>query len=196
LTCADPRTSVPLYFTELPNNNDFYTTSITAVTTRVSTQGYVFQGVVAHVFVAQELSTVPLFHLTRIVDFALAVDDLYTVSTADRDSVVASGFYKFVDIAGYIYPSQICGSGPFYRLWQAGAVRHFYTTWRRGTRCWPLARGQTKGLRVMFWRTTGGVPRAEESREECRRGLCARHIVLAIVRIHDSVKSNTFMRST
>jgi hypothetical protein len=128
LTCADPRTSVPLYFTELPNNNDFYTTSITAITTRVSTQGYVFQGVVAHVFVAQELSTVPLFHLTRIVDFALAVDDLYTVSTADRDSVVASGFYTFVDIASYVYPSQICGSVPFYRLWQASAVRHFYTT--------------------------------------------------------------------
>jgi hypothetical protein len=98
LTCADRSTSVPLYFTELPNNNDVHTTSITAVTTRVKTQGYVFQGVVARVFVTQELSTAPLFHLTRILDSTLAVDALYTVSTADRDAVVASGFYTFVDI--------------------------------------------------------------------------------------------------
>ncbi|KAF7368527.1 hypothetical protein MVEN_00176000 [Mycena venus] len=126
-TCADPSTSVPFYFLELTSDNDFYTTSITDVTTRI-TQGYTLQGVVARVFLTEEVSTVPLYHVTRILNTPLGADDLYTVSTADLDQVIASGFYTFVGIAAYVYPSQICGSLPFYRLWEASTIRHWYTT--------------------------------------------------------------------
>ncbi|KAJ7796664.1 hypothetical protein B0H14DRAFT_2531565 [Mycena olivaceomarginata] len=128
LTCGDPSDARPLYFAELENNNDIYTTSITDVTTRVKSQGYTFQGVVARVFVTQEPFTVPWFHLTRVVPSPIYIDDFYTTNATDRDIVVARGFYSYVGITAYIYPSQICGSVPFYRLWDGSTVQHFYTT--------------------------------------------------------------------
>ncbi|KAJ7780383.1 hypothetical protein B0H14DRAFT_3507617 [Mycena olivaceomarginata] len=62
-TCGDPSHSVPLYITELVNQNFFYTISVTDTSTIINVYDYILEGVAARVFITQELSTIPLFRL-------------------------------------------------------------------------------------------------------------------------------------
>ncbi|KAJ7912002.1 hypothetical protein B0H13DRAFT_1532705, partial [Mycena leptocephala] len=77
-------------------------------------------------FVTQEESTVPFYRLSN----AATTDNFYTISTTERDSALQNGYIfggAGTDSVYYIYPTQICGSVPFYRLYQESTKTNFYT---------------------------------------------------------------------
>ncbi|KAJ7702823.1 hypothetical protein B0H17DRAFT_923215, partial [Mycena rosella] len=129
-TCGDPSDAVPFYLVALPGQAFYYTALASDVNSLINPPfSYSFIGTAARVFTTQELSTVPFFHVrSGSVLGPLHSDNLYTTSTTERDSALVSG-YVDTGIAGYIYPSQICGSVPFYRLFTTTATvtEHFYT---------------------------------------------------------------------
>ncbi|KAJ7921974.1 hypothetical protein B0H13DRAFT_1604063, partial [Mycena leptocephala] len=113
-TCGDPTLTVPFYRSYTSTAVDhFYTTDVTNLSNDILNDAYVLQSVAAFVFVTQE-------------DGA-ATDHLYTISTAERDSAVKNG-YALQTEPIYIYPTQICGSIPLFRLFSATGKNNFYTT--------------------------------------------------------------------
>jgi hypothetical protein len=84
---------------------------------------YILQGVAAYVFGTQEESTVPFYRLST------TSDNFYTISETERASALANGYVVPPNNpVTYIYPTQICGSIPFYRLYHAAKTDNFYTT--------------------------------------------------------------------
>ncbi|KAJ7788626.1 hypothetical protein B0H14DRAFT_3892320 [Mycena olivaceomarginata] len=98
LTCGNPNDSVFYYVMTSPGTDNFYTSVLAEVTSAVNDDGYVFGGVAARVFLTPE--------------FSLSL---------------STGGYIDEGISAYIYPSQICGSVPFYRVYNSAATEHFYT---------------------------------------------------------------------
>ncbi|KAF8218113.1 hypothetical protein K438DRAFT_2006996 [Mycena galopus ATCC 62051] len=98
-----------------------YFSDITTVNTELRGGTWTLQTVAALVFVSQEVSTVPLFRL----DSGNTI--LYTANTTELVTALNEG-YTIVGPEVYIYPTQICGSVPFYRLSNAVAKSNFYTT--------------------------------------------------------------------
>ncbi|KAJ7906782.1 hypothetical protein B0H13DRAFT_2333133 [Mycena leptocephala] len=119
-TCGDPTDALPFYRIYNPSSVTYrYTTNSGIVSS-------LLEGVAALVFVTQEESTVPFYRLSS----AVATDNFYTISTTERDSALQNG-YTFggagTDSVYYIYPTQLCGSVPFYRLYQESTKTNFYT---------------------------------------------------------------------
>ncbi|KAJ7705729.1 hypothetical protein B0H14DRAFT_2483943, partial [Mycena olivaceomarginata] len=54
------------------------------------------------------------------------INHLYTTSVTEHNLVLEVG-YRDGRITVYIYPTQICGSIPYYRLYNSTATEHFYT---------------------------------------------------------------------
>jgi hypothetical protein len=124
-TCGDPADALPFYRTYNPTVVDHcYTTDVTFLNDIVRTDSYPIQSVAAFVFVTQEESTVPFYHLHSIA----ATDSFYTISTTERDNALNNGYIVLAeDPVTYIYPTQICGSVPFYRLYHQTKMDNFYT---------------------------------------------------------------------
>ncbi|KAJ6454864.1 hypothetical protein C8R45DRAFT_1037388 [Mycena sanguinolenta] len=125
-TCGNSSDTVPLFATVGGIVQDFVlTTSITDVTSLVGRQSFTFLGVSARVFPTQETSTMPLY-LVYLVQNGDISDHLYTMSETERDLALEIG-YRDGGITAYIYPTPICGSIPYYRLYDSAATEHFYT---------------------------------------------------------------------
>ncbi|KAJ7922445.1 hypothetical protein B0H13DRAFT_2317487 [Mycena leptocephala] len=109
LTCGDPSHAVPLYIADSPGQTVYYTTSTTDMNILVKLPyDYNFLGIAAR--------------------NDQTIDNFYTTSATARDLALESGYINASNaIAGYIYPSQICGSVPFYGLYSTAATEHFYT---------------------------------------------------------------------
>ncbi|KAJ7589251.1 hypothetical protein C8J56DRAFT_860047 [Mycena floridula] len=121
--CGDPMNTVPLYRVyAAAATNHVYSTDVDAVNTRILNSGFVLEGVAAQVYETQEGSTVPLFGLHS----SAATANVLTTSTTEKATLIQQGFTD-AGIFAYIYPSQICGSVPFYRLYKPG-VDNFHTT--------------------------------------------------------------------
>ncbi|KAJ7776253.1 hypothetical protein B0H16DRAFT_1003571 [Mycena metata] len=124
-TCGSITDLVPLFEIYAPANTvHFYTVDDSTITSAMQSDVYTFNGVAALIFPTTEPSTVPFFCLvnTGISTF------FYTTSATERSSALASG-YSDDGIAGYVYPTQICGSVPLYRAHFIGAnADYLYTT--------------------------------------------------------------------
>ncbi|KAJ6458261.1 hypothetical protein C8R45DRAFT_913332 [Mycena sanguinolenta] len=125
-TCGNNSDTVPLFATVGGPVQDFVITTRNGdVTSLVGAQGFTFLGVSARVFPTQETSTMPLY-LVYLVQNGEVSDHLYTMSETERDLALEIG-YRDDGITAYIYPTQICGSVPYYRLYDSAATEHFYT---------------------------------------------------------------------
>ncbi|KAJ7876885.1 hypothetical protein B0H14DRAFT_3436341 [Mycena olivaceomarginata] len=104
----------------------FYTARLNIANQQIRPGGYALEGVAALVFLIQEESTVPFY---RVFNSA-AWDNLYTTNITERDSALKAGYTNPVDgdAVQYIYPTPICGSVPFYRLYNSVIKDNFYTT--------------------------------------------------------------------
>ncbi|KAJ7923829.1 hypothetical protein B0H13DRAFT_2316179 [Mycena leptocephala] len=114
-TCGGSTDALPFYRMFNPTTVDHvYTTDWVVVNADVPTLN--FQGVAALVFDTQEESTVPFY---RLVNRATSVN-FYTISETERADALQNGYTAPPNNpVTYIYPTQICGSVPFYRLYQA-----------------------------------------------------------------------------
>jgi hypothetical protein len=88
-----------------------YTIQNVDVTDSIAISGYDFTGVVALSVPTAEPSTVPFF-ASSTGQYIVFLDHFPAEWDAARTT---RGFSDF-DTAGYIYPSQVCGSIPLYRL--------------------------------------------------------------------------------
>ncbi|KAJ7346125.1 hypothetical protein DFH08DRAFT_809962 [Mycena albidolilacea] len=113
-TCGDPASAVPFYRTYVASTftDHFYTARLNIANQQIRPGG--------------EESTVPFY---RVFNSA-AWDNLYTTNITERDSALKAGYTNPVDgdAVQYIYPTQICGSVPFYRLYNSVIKDNFYTT--------------------------------------------------------------------
>ena len=119
-TCPDPTQTVPFYRVyDASATNHWYGTDVSGVTTRIASDNFVLESVAAQVYETQVVSTVPLYW---IHDGSTAATDNYY--TTDTTEVTAGQINE--GIVAYIFPSEICGSVPFYRL--KSSVDNFHTT--------------------------------------------------------------------
>ncbi|KAJ7861202.1 hypothetical protein B0H14DRAFT_2742902 [Mycena olivaceomarginata] len=75
-------------------------------------------------------------------------NNFFTTNTTERDLAIQQGFSLTpTDPLTFIYPTEICGAVPFYRVFNPGAQANFYTTSEsrrldslpiRGMRIWEL----------------------------------------------------------
>ena len=54
-------------------------------------------------------------------------DHFYTTSETERDSAISEYGYSYENIAAYVHPTPVVGSGPLYRLVSHESGEHFYT---------------------------------------------------------------------
>ncbi|KAJ6450184.1 hypothetical protein C8R45DRAFT_849249, partial [Mycena sanguinolenta] len=114
---------VELYLTSATEH--FYTIYNNNVTNSMyGNPGTQYLGTAAFIFSIQDTSTVP-FHCLHS---PAATTVFYTANETERLAALASGYTDYMT-AGYIYPSQICGSVPLYRLHLIAANSDYiYTT--------------------------------------------------------------------
>ncbi|KAJ7708406.1 hypothetical protein B0H16DRAFT_1632732 [Mycena metata] len=124
-TCGDPSDAVPYYRTLSNALTDYYYTADAALvdTVFVGTGNYALQGVAGLVFLTQEESTVPFYRLGK------TAVNFFTANTTERDIAIQQG-YRLTpnDPLTYIYPTEICGAVPFYRMVNTAEQANFYTT--------------------------------------------------------------------
>ncbi|KAF7374144.1 hypothetical protein MSAN_00295800 [Mycena sanguinolenta] len=125
-TCGDVSDLAP--FVELyiaPITSHIYTIYDNNVTNTFNgNPGTQYLGTAAFIFSIQDTSTVPFYCLHSAAKTTL----FYTANETERLTALATGFVDYMT-AGYIYPSQICGSVPLYRLhFLAANSDYIYTT--------------------------------------------------------------------
>ncbi|KAJ7802491.1 hypothetical protein B0H14DRAFT_2892134 [Mycena olivaceomarginata] len=125
-TCEDISELAPFYQVYIPSITahiyTIYDFNITSFI--VGNPGTTFLGVAAFIFANPEPSTVPFFCLRSATSTAY----FYTTNQTERDAARASGFTDFMTV-GYIYPTQVCGTVPLYRLhFVAANADYMYTT--------------------------------------------------------------------
>ncbi|KAF7324395.1 hypothetical protein MVEN_02645500 [Mycena venus] len=125
-TCGNSSDAVPLFAISGGPVHDFVLDTSTVAIDILIPQGFTFAGVSARVFTTQETSTMPLYQVYLVDGTGDVTDHIYTMSETERDIELEVG-YRDGGITGYIYPTQICGSIPYYRLDNSGATDHFYT---------------------------------------------------------------------
>lgn len=113
----------------------FYTTDPREAENALNNLGYIVDGVPLAGYIFEQphteltgISTVPLY---RLYSGPQIDDHFYTIDADERATALAGNYIDDgVPIAGHVYPQQMPGTLPFYRLWlsvnQGG--NHFYTT--------------------------------------------------------------------
>ncbi|KAJ7715287.1 hypothetical protein B0H14DRAFT_3171268 [Mycena olivaceomarginata] len=118
-TCGDPADAVPFYSLFNSPTIDYYYTADAALVDAVF-PGYALQGLAGLVFVTQEESTVPFYRLHQLL--ANSNNNFFTTTQPSGFSLTPT------DPLTFIYPTEICGAVPFYRVFNPGAQANFYTT--------------------------------------------------------------------
>ncbi|KAJ7043766.1 hypothetical protein C8F04DRAFT_1229241 [Mycena alexandri] len=129
-TCGDPADAVPFYSLFNSATVDYYYTADAGLVDTVfpAPSGYALQGVAGLVFVTQEESTVPFYRLHQLLANSVN-NNFFTTNTTERDLAIQQGFSLTpTDPLTFIYPTEICGAVPFYRVFNPGAQANFYTT--------------------------------------------------------------------
>ncbi|KAJ7243539.1 hypothetical protein C8J57DRAFT_1366112 [Mycena rebaudengoi] len=126
-TCGDPAHALPFYRIYAASITEhFYTPDVIAVSVGIRNNAYNLEKVAAMVFVTQEESTVPFFRL--VCGSESATYNLWTISTTERDDSIKKKCLLAPAAQAYIYPTQICGSVPFYRADNVAKTDILYTT--------------------------------------------------------------------
>ncbi|KAJ6450181.1 hypothetical protein C8R45DRAFT_849204, partial [Mycena sanguinolenta] len=125
-TCGDASALAPFAELYIPSNTQhiytIYGNNVTNVI--LGNPGTQYLGIAALIFSIQDTSTVPLYCLRSTA----ASTFFYTTNETECATALASGYIPLFT-AGYIYPSQICGSVPLYRLhFMAANSDYIYTT--------------------------------------------------------------------
>ncbi|KAF7374127.1 hypothetical protein MSAN_00294000 [Mycena sanguinolenta] len=123
-TCGDPTDALPFYRVLLPSapTRYFYSSDLTVLNAGFQS-GCTLQAVACLMFITQEESTVPMFRLGGADQ-----EIIYTANTTELEDALENGFtLTSVDPETYVYPTQICGSVPFYHLRNAAKKVNFYT---------------------------------------------------------------------
>ena len=124
---------VPIYQYWNPNVQDhYYTKMIQVIGVTVPGQhgnhGYVAEGVAFHLLSAPSSGAVPLH---RYLILGQNADNFYTTDASEIGTTtlgqVGNHGYKYEELAGYCYKTQVPGTFPLYRFWGAGRKDHFYT---------------------------------------------------------------------
>jgi Repeat of unknown function (DUF5648) len=131
--------TVPLYRLFSSNSGDhFYTTSQAERQNAILNVGYLSEGIAGYVFAAQQPDTTPVYRLFN----PRTGDHFYTTSAAERDNAVnnlgynnegtACFIYAFTSYADegtacHVFPTQVAGTAPVYRLRSSTTIDHFYT---------------------------------------------------------------------
>ncbi|KAF7346880.1 hypothetical protein MVEN_01440000 [Mycena venus] len=125
-TCGNPADAVPFYRSYHSANVDHWYTPDVAQINTYNPQGFALQGVAGLVFITQEPGTTPFY---RLYNSALT-DNFYTISLAEKVAAEQNGYITDgVSVpVSYIYPTQVCGSIPLFRLYSASGQDNFYTT--------------------------------------------------------------------
>ncbi|KAJ7149487.1 hypothetical protein C8R43DRAFT_887866, partial [Mycena crocata] len=118
LTCGNNSNAVPLYFAVLDKgaSDCCYSTSWMTSTPWLASKATSSRALLP-------VSSVPKNNLPS--HNPTVVDNFYTISTTERDLALESG-YVAGRIDSFIYPTQICGSIPFYQIFAPAATEHFY----------------------------------------------------------------------
>ncbi|KAF7374124.1 hypothetical protein MSAN_00293700 [Mycena sanguinolenta] len=125
-TCGDPTDALPFYRAIVPQSSVpmryFYSSNLTVTNTGIK-GGWNLQAVACLVFITQEESTVPFIRLDGADG-----EFIYTANTTELENALLNGFtIPAVDPETFVYPTQICGSVPFYHLRNAATKVNFYT---------------------------------------------------------------------
>ncbi|KAJ7734981.1 hypothetical protein B0H16DRAFT_1892332 [Mycena metata] len=124
-TCGDPTLAVPfhrLYDASIAHH--LYCTGVANTLAFDNTHVWTYQALAAFVFVTQEESTVPLHQMVN----PTTADRIYTTNATEVTALEKTGYGVAALEPGYfIYPTQICGSVPFYRLSKVAIHDHFFT---------------------------------------------------------------------
>ncbi|KAF7328358.1 hypothetical protein MVEN_02551300 [Mycena venus] len=120
-TCGDPADALPYYRVSPKNAEYLYFADPALVQTAVG--GWTLQAVAGLVFATQEVSTVPFYTLF----LKTGGEVLLVANTTELADALNSGYVLSGEPEVYIYPTQICGSVPFYYLNNAAKKSNFYT---------------------------------------------------------------------
>ncbi|KAJ7831189.1 hypothetical protein B0H14DRAFT_1184804 [Mycena olivaceomarginata] len=111
-TCGEVSELVPFFEVYSPSLTlHYYTTFDFNVTAYITGDTAMFLGVAALIFPFPDTSTVPFYTLRSTTHSAY----FFTANETERTQALANGYTNW-NTAGYIYPEQICGSVPLYRL--------------------------------------------------------------------------------
>lgn len=88
--------------------------------------GYKYEAPAAQILASPAESTVPLFRILR------NKEHFYTTDVMEKDEVLRdtsdAAAVHYEGVAGYVYPIQLSGTIPLYRLYRPQVDNHFYTT--------------------------------------------------------------------
>ncbi|KAJ7609512.1 hypothetical protein FB45DRAFT_944613 [Roridomyces roridus] len=123
--CADASKAVPLYRDFNGGIGDHFYTTDKAEYDAANQGGYTAEGARLSVFSQQYSGTVRFF---RLWNGGLG-DHFFTTNATEADSAATHNGYVHEDDKApmWIYPDQLCGSVPLFRMYNNGASDHFYT---------------------------------------------------------------------
>ncbi|KIJ48652.1 hypothetical protein M422DRAFT_97814, partial [Sphaerobolus stellatus SS14] len=130
-TCGDPCEAIPYVNYFFPAWTDsFLVTTADFTFTALLSEDVRYMGVRAYMFPTQQPGTVPLYGFSQN-----DVDRMFVLALADGSEPPSPTGYQpgtspltGNNIAGYFYPTQVCGSVPLYQLFSSQITDHFYTT--------------------------------------------------------------------
>ncbi|KAJ7642062.1 hypothetical protein FB45DRAFT_365074 [Roridomyces roridus] len=126
-TCGNATDAVPFFAVNGGPMQDYLATTRVGDMQIVIPQGFTFLGLTARVFTTQETSTVPMYMVHLVASNGDISDHIYTIDQGEYQALLEIGWID-QGIQAYVYPTQICGSVPWYAVYNAASTEHFLTT--------------------------------------------------------------------